>query len=266
MLTQDYARFASFDTIEAGDLQSFQVLTGSPREIRRRHFVRLEGDPNPEVYRLRSGWAICSVGTADGGRQITKVHLPGDLVGLPSMACPAAAETIQAATDIEIEVIPLDAFATVFREHPRLAALLFLWSLEERQQLMTRMTVIGRLSGAQRIAAWLYLLHRRVVLGEPTPTLSFAIPLNQTDLADATGMSPVHANRGLMDLRKQGLATWRGNIVTIHDLDRLAVFSKIGAEFQRSTRWMSSIRPPAPFPFADVHSAKESPAACEAPG
>lgn len=237
----DHARFASFDSVDPEDLHSFRLLTGIARTVRKGTHLRHEGSPNPDVFRLRSGWLICSVGTSTGGRQITKINLPGDLVGLPSLACTQAVESIQAVTDAEIETVPLDAFTRIFRDHPRMAAMLLLWALEERQHLMNRMTLIGTMKGARRVAALLLQLYRRVKIGEPSMELSFAVPLTQQQVADCTGMSIVHANTSLKSLRTRGIASWHNGVVTIHDLDELEAFANLAPEQKRTTRWISAI-------------------------
>jgi CRP/FNR family transcriptional regulator, anaerobic regulatory protein len=241
MMPLNYVRFASFDSVDAEDLQGFELLTGPARTLSKGKFVRHEGSPNPEIFRLRSGWLTCCVNTAEGGRQITKIHLPGDLVGMPSMACLQAVETIQAVTDVEIETIPLDVFARIFRDHPRLASLLFLWALEERQFLMNTLTLVGTMRGARRVAALLLHLYRRGIQSEPASGSSIPFPLTQQDVADATGMTVVYANQGLKALRTRGMITWQNGVLTIHDLDQLAAYANLPPEQKRTTNWMSSI-------------------------
>jgi CRP-like cAMP-binding protein len=51
--------------------------------------------------------------------------------------------------------------------------------------------------------------------------MTYALPLTQLDLADATGLTSVHVNRMLRELREQGLLTFRSGLVTIHDWERL---------------------------------------------
>lgn len=241
MIPLDYAHFALFDSVDAEDLQSFRLLAGSAKTFGKGKYVRHEGSPNPEIFRLRSGWLTCSVNTPEGGRQITKIHLPGDLVGMPSMACHQAIETIQAVTDVEIETIPLDVFARIFQDHPRLAALLFLWGLEERQHLMNMLTFVGTMRGARRVAALLLQLYRRATLSDPALNFSFPLPLTQQDVADATGMTVVYANRGLRTLRTRGMATWQNGVLTIHDPDQLSSYANLPPEQKRTTYWMSAM-------------------------
>jgi len=237
MTTPDHSRLALFETIDAEDVEGFRLLTGAPRTHLRGSFLRHEGSSAPEMYRLRSGWLVASVGNSDGGRQISKVHLPGDLVGTPSLGCAEAVETIQALTDVTVEVVPIDVFGRIFRERPRFGALLFLWSQEERVHLMHRLTIVGRSDGARRMGAFLLSLYRRMTMGRDDALTSFALPMTQQDLGDATGMSAVHANRSLKQLRAQGLVTLRDGVVTLHDVAALVSFCGAPPVTARRTDW-----------------------------
>ena len=238
MSNSGYARFASFASVERRDLESFDALTGPLRVVSRGGFLCHEGQPASELYRLKAGWLCCSISTRDGARQITKIHLPGDLVGTPSMASDVSVETVRALTAAEVEVIPLEAFGRAFRDHPRLAALLFLWSQEERVRLMHQMTLIGRHAASRRVAAFMLSIYQRVLLSAPDTGLSFELPLIQQDIADATGMSIVHANRSLRKLRDAGLLTFQEGMVTIDNLAGLKEFSGMPALSPRSTTWI----------------------------
>jgi CRP-like cAMP-binding protein len=234
----DLTRFSSFAALEPDDLRSFELISGPTRTVRRGAYLRHEGAPDPEIYRLRSGWLACSLSTAEGGRQITRFHVAGDLVGLPSLASHAASETIQALTEVEIETIPLQAFGRAFREYPRLAALLFLWAQEDSVHLMNLLALVGRMPGHRRVAALILILHRRLLLNDPAQGLSFAAPLTQQDVADATGMSIVHANRTLRALRGRGIATWQDGMVTIHNAEKLAELVNLPSSPKRSLHWL----------------------------
>ena len=51
---------------------------------------------------------------------------------------------------------------------------------------------------------------------------AFDLPVTQVDLADSLGISAVHVNRVLQELREQGLIRWAGQRIDILDWDQLA--------------------------------------------
>lgn len=233
------ARFASFESVLPEDLEAFALLTGPVTALRKGEYLRLEGTASPPVYLLRTGWLACSVVTSEGSRQITKINLPGDMVGMPSLAGFEAAETIEALTDAEVEVIPPEAFGPIFRQYPRMAALLFLWSQEERVRLMHQLSILGGMKGPRRIAALLLSLYQRALLNDPNMGPSLVLPLTQQDLGDATGMSVVHANRSLKELRDFGLISFSsGSVITFPDLPKLMAFADLPPITRRKTDWI----------------------------
>lgn len=181
---------------------------------------------------------MCSLATDEGGRQITKIHVPGDLVGMPSLAASEGAETIAALTDAVVEVVPLAAFSQVCREHPRLMMMLFMWSQEERIRLMHQLTVVGQVQSERRMAALLLSIYLRLLLNRPGMELSFTLPMTQGDLGDATGMTTVHANRTIKALRQRGLVTVQDSVVTILNLDALRQFAGTPPVPSRDTAWI----------------------------
>lgn len=231
-------RLSTFSSKLEKELEGFSLLSGPRRAVSKGAFLRMAGDASPQVYLLRSGWVICSVETPTGARQITKVHLAGDLVGMPSFAGNMAVETVQAATDVEIETIPLEAFGRLFKAYPKSAAMLFVWSQEERARLMHQMTVVGRVDGMPRLAGFLLSLYQRYRLSFEEEATSIPLPLTQSDLADATGMTYVHANRCLKTLREQGIASIHQKQLTIDDYGRLQHLAGIPALPVRSLDWL----------------------------
>jgi DNA-binding transcriptional regulator LsrR (DeoR family) len=82
------------------------------------------------------------------------------------------------------------------------------------------------------------MLIRYRIIGETTDD-SFPFPLTQEELADATGMTPVHVNRMLQELRSQGLVDLRGKVLTVLDpkgLQRLAKYDSSYLHLIRTER------------------------------
>jgi hypothetical protein len=80
---------------------------------------------------------------------------------------------------------------------------------------------IGRRDAYERVAHLLCELHARLDAIGMTDGYRYELPLTQTDLADSVGVSTVHVNRVLQKLRHEGLISFGGKSVTIHDWDRL---------------------------------------------
>jgi CRP-like cAMP-binding protein len=234
------ARLNSYGIAAEADFENFRRLAGPRRRYGKNHVLRLQGSPDPQIYMLMSGWLACSVILPGGSRQIVKIHMPGDLVGMPSLGCAAACETIETLSKVEVGVVKAAAIGRVFCDHPRLAAMLFLAAQEERVLLMDRLASIGRTSAANRVASLIIHLHSRARHGDPGITDAFPAPLTQQDIGDATGLTAIHINRTLKELRLSGIATWRRGIVRVGDETGLRQIAGIRPDERRDTNWISA--------------------------
>jgi CRP-like cAMP-binding protein len=159
---------------------------------------------------------------ADGRRQINAIHIAGDFVDLHSFLIHKMDHGIAAATACTFAAVPHEALTRVTEEHPHLTRLLWLSTLIDSSILRQWLTASGRRSAAGQTAhlfCELYLRNKSVGLARDN---AFPFPLTQAQLGDCLGLSLVHVNRTLQELRSEGLVSWRSGEVRIEDWDRLA--------------------------------------------
>lgn len=235
------ARFTAFANLGGSEISELEAMPGTTRKLAPGEILRSEGDGSPTMYLLHSGWTASSVLVAGGARQMIKVHLPGDLLGLPSLAFAQACDTIHALSPAVVSIVEPRAIGEIFRTNPRLATLLFLISQEERVRLTDRLASIGRTDASSRVAALILQLHARVRCNDPDAGDTFHAPLTQADLADLTGLSKVHVNRTLQQLRGDKIVRWSSRSVTILDSERLEALAQITPRrLARDLGWMPS--------------------------
>lgn len=235
-------RLREFISPTAVELAAFEKMRRNRRKIARQHAIRSQMEPVDEVYFLLEGWVASCVDVADGGRQIVKIHLPGDLLGVASMSLTHAAETLLAVTPVTVDVVPLQGFGHLFMHCPRLAAAVFLSTQQERVILMDKLTSVGRTGSAQRVAAFLLHIHERLKLMDPALRASFDLPLTQAQLAEVVGVTTVHLNRTLRDLDRSGMIERTGHRITLADLKGLRELAGMPVRrFVREPAWVTSI-------------------------
>lgn len=215
-------RFTAYAPLSPAALKELMGLADGHREVARGEYIAHEGDPPGGIHLLIAGWTASSVGFADGRRQLIKIHMSGDLLGLPSLSLRQAADTIIALTPAVIAVIPPAAVGRLFERSPRLAAMLFLISQEERVVLMDRLASIGASAAINRLAALLLEIHARLCRAEPATGDTFDFPLLQSDVADMIGITSAHLNRTVKRMRAEGVVTWQRQRITIHDFAAVA--------------------------------------------
>lgn len=235
-------RLNQFVRLDPTEARAFADLRTERRHLNRHDVIRQQGDPANDMYFLLEGWAACCVHSASGDQQIVKVHLPGDLLGTPSMTLCCAGETLFALNRGVIEIVSGERFAEMFVKFPRLAAAMFLSAQQERVWLMDRLMSVGRTSAVQRLAGFLLSLYDRLRMIDPGHPPRFELPLSQREIANVLGITPVHANRTVGGLDDTGLVERDGRWVTLLDVEALRKFSSIPERrFEGAPAWMAAI-------------------------
>ncbi|HUD90995.1 Crp/Fnr family transcriptional regulator [Sphingobium sp.] len=195
---------------------------------KRRSTLRHEGAAVQHIYLLTEGWVASSMTLKDGARQFFKVHIPGDVLGAPSLANISAVETLTAITDCTVKCVPLSRLADIFAEHPRLGMSLFLSANKERVALMDMLAAVGRMSAVGRLARFLIDLHDRLLHAGQTEAGWLPIPMTQEMIADLLGLTAVHVNRMLHELEGRSLLRRHGrdfilDLAGLRALDMIAL-------------------------------------------
>jgi CRP-like cAMP-binding protein len=195
---------------------------GAINDVKRDH-VALEagreiiraGDDCPEIYTLYSGWAFRFKTLTDGRRQILNFLLPGDLVGLQAAMFDAAQYGVEALTDVELCLLPRRKVWALFDEMPGLAFDVAWLGSREEGYVDDNLTSTGRRTAAERIAALIISLYKRLKALGLVENDTFEFPLTQQHIADALGMSLVHTNKTLARLRRMGMYSRANGTMTL---------------------------------------------------
>jgi CRP-like cAMP-binding protein len=158
---------------------------------------------------------------ADGKRQIMGFYIPGDIPDLQSLYLHVMDHSVGTLIPSKIAFIPHDALRAVLRRHPSLAEAFWRDTLIDAAMFREWMIGMGRRDAYTRIAhlfCELFVRHRAVEL---TDGDGFDLHTTQAELGDALGLSTVHVNRVLQDLRKDGLIALRGRSLAVLDWNGL---------------------------------------------
>jgi CRP/FNR family transcriptional regulator len=206
-------RLGDLVSITSAEHDALAGLEERERPVRRGATIQRENDRVGEMFILRSGVMMSSMLLDDGSRQILRFLFPGDMMGLSSLAYRAAPETIAALADCIICPFERSALSGMLTSHPRLAALMMVYSQIERTALTDRLAALGRTSAKARVAAVLIDMRNRLRMLDKTITDSFVLGLTQEEIGDATGLTAVHVNRMLRQLEDEGrIARANGHI------------------------------------------------------
>ena len=191
------------------------------REIPAGKVVVRAGVALSECTLLFDGFICRYKDLADGQRQIMELHVAGDFVDLHSFLLKRLEHNVGSMTAVRVAIVPHERIREITETQPHLARLLWFSTLLDAAIHREKILSVGRRSAVARIAHLLCELFVRLDIVGLTSGHGYALPLTQTDLADASGLTSVHVNRMLKKLRDDELVTFRGGQVTIHDLERL---------------------------------------------
>jgi CRP-like cAMP-binding protein len=191
-------------------------------------YIVREGDEVRHSCLLVSGFAYRQKVTRNGARSISAIHMQGDLVDLQNSLLGYADHSVQALTRAEIASIPREAIVALAFQFPRIGMAMWYDTLVDASIFREWILNIARRESIERIAHLLCEFGVRLEalgLGE---RLSYELPMTQEQLADATGLTPVHVNRTLKELEARGLITRTVRYVAVADwsnLERAGDFS-----------------------------------------
>ncbi len=164
-----------------------------------------EGDEVSHCCLILSGFCVRYKIVGDGGRQIMSIHMVGDLVDLQNALLGVADHGVQSLTPCTIARIPIEAIQRLTSERPRVKDALWYDTLVDGSIHREWIVNVGRRDGKTRIAHLLCEFALKLEAVHPGDQLNFELPMNQDQLADCTGLTPVHVNRMLKALAKDGL-------------------------------------------------------------
>lgn len=164
-------------------------------------------------------------------RQITSFFVPGDIADLHSLYLTDAAHGLSAVGSSVVAFIPHAELQAALDRSPALAAALWRLSLVQAVTFREWLTNLGRRDAIARVAHLVCEIAARLRAVEMARDMNLSIPWTQSDIADACGISCVHANRVVQKLRRLGLVEWSGRNILIRDWDGLSALSGFSDDY-----------------------------------
>ena len=175
---------------------------------------------------LLSGFVFRQKVTGNGGRSISAVHMPGDIVSLHSSLVGLADHSVQALGEVTYARIPGEAVVELAFAHPAIGMAMWHGTLVDAAIFCEWMLNVARRQAATRIAHLLCEFGVRLELLGLGERATFELPMTQEELADATGLTQVHVNRSLRELEERGLIARTMRFVSVGDWPDLTRFAE----------------------------------------
>jgi CRP-like cAMP-binding protein len=210
-------KLSTFMPLAADEQQRLAELQTSSQLVKRGKQLMREGEAGHEAYVLQAGWACSYKDLPSGGRQIISFPIAGDFVGLRSILLKTADHSFETLTDSIVSPVDGAGMLQTFSEFPRLGAAILWAASRDEAMVVEHLVSIGRRNAIERTAHFFMELGERMLLVGLAAGTEFDCPLTQYVLADALGLSAIHVNRVLRELRELRLLSLQRGTVTIHD-------------------------------------------------
>jgi CRP-like cAMP-binding protein len=210
-------------SLDDADERALLALPYDLVTVGKQQVVISEGDIVGHCWLLLSGYCVRYKIVGDGGRQIISIHMMGDLVDLQNALLGFADHGVQALTECRMAKIPIGAVKRLTDTRPTIKDALWYDTLVDGSIHREWVANVGRRDATTRIAHLLCEFALKLDAINPGEQLNYVLPMTQEQLADATGLTPVHVNRVLQVLVKEGLIERvTSKSVAIGDWKRLA--------------------------------------------
>lgn len=208
-------RLTSRSLLTEEEQQAILSLPGQAEQVRpNRDFVR-QGERVDHACLIVAGMVGRFEQDRDGSRQITAMHIPGDMCDLHSVVQPLKTSALQALSITTILRVPHSSIRDTAERFPAVALALWRDCMVDASILSEWVMNVGRRDARARIAHLLCEMATRVGAVHDTDDVVFDFPATQMQIADATALTSVHVNRSLQQLRMEGLVEWRTGVVRL---------------------------------------------------
>ena len=208
-------RWSAYADLSLKDRNALLGLPFTRKSFERDAYIVRQGKKAPDCALLLSGFAFRQKVIRNGGRQIISIHIPTEFVDLQNALLGVADHNVQSLGRTEVALIPRSAVVELRDTYPAIRLAMWTETLVDASIFREWVVNVGRRDARSRIAHLLCELAFRLdrLSGGNSSAVDF--PLTQEQLADATGLTPVHTNRILQALRKDGLIELTGRSLKV---------------------------------------------------
>lgn len=221
MIEKHLAKLRARDDISEAEEAAIRASVAEVREVPSDRRIVKANETVHVCTILLSGIVCRHKDLRDGSRQITELNVPGDFTDLHSFTLKRLDHDILSLTDCSLALVPHERLRAVTEEFPHLARVYwFSTNLDAAIHREWELS-LGRRSALARVASLFCEMNVRLGLVGLAEGGEYDLPITQTDIAECLGLTGVHVNRTLKELRERGLVEFRNRRVRILDLKGL---------------------------------------------
>jgi CRP-like cAMP-binding protein len=221
MIERHLLKLRARDNISADEEREIRSLVSHTIRVRSdQSFIR-HGQELKESMLLLDGWMGRAKDLPSGQRQIAELHVAGDFVDLHGFTLKRLDHDVITLSDCTVAVVPHERLKAMTEEFPHLTRLY--WFMTNLDAAIHREWTLslGRRTAISRMAHLFCEMLVKLEIVGLTAGNSYDFPMTQIELSEALGLTPVHVNRTLQELRRMGVLETENRRLNILDLEGL---------------------------------------------
>lgn len=217
MFTERFLRDKRGAILTASERARLEASISEIKTYRPRRIIARAGEPLTQSTLLIEGIMCRYLDDRAGLRQLVAIHVPGDFLDLHAFPLKSLDHDVATLTGATAAIVPHSELEAIANEMPALTRKLWFSTLLDAAIHRAWLFRLGRLDATARVAHFLCETNARLVSAGLSDGRRFALGLTQADLAEICGLTTVHVNRVMRQLREDKLCVFRSSLVEILD-------------------------------------------------
>lgn len=217
-----FQRLNTVTGLDDADIAAIRALPINVRHWEAGRTVVSDGSQPTECVLVIEGFCIRAKTTVTGQRQILSIHIPGEIPDLQSLHLHRMDHDLIAVAPSTLGFISHASLRALTRANPNIAEVLWRDTLIDSAIFREWIVNVGQRPAPSRLAHTVVELRRRLAVAGRAAGDTFDMPLTQEQISEALGITPVHANRIIRQLRDDGIVDISRGRVTVLDEAKLA--------------------------------------------
>lgn len=214
-------RLNTVSGLEEADIAALRGLPIAVRHWEAARAIVSDGERPTECCLIIEGFCVRSKVIASGQRQILSIHIPGEIPDLQSLHLHRMDHDLVSLTASTLGFISHASLRALTRTRPNVAEVLWRDTLIDAAMFREWIVNVGQRPATGRLAHIVLELRRRLEVTGRLAGDNFEMPLTQEQIGEALGITPVHANRVIKQLREERIVDISRGRVTVLDEAKL---------------------------------------------
>jgi CRP-like cAMP-binding protein len=221
MIEAHLLKLRARDNVSPEEEQAVRDLIGHVVDVAQDQTVIRHDEELQNSTLLLSGWLARAKDLPGGERQLAELHVPGDFADLHSFTLKQLDHDVISLTRCKIALVPHKRLQEITEDFPHLTRLFWLMTNIDASIQREWTLSLGQRPAISRMSHLFCELNVRLGIIGQAQDDSYDFPLTQVELGQCLGLTSVHVNRTLQELRRRGLIEWQGGRLVIRDLNEL---------------------------------------------